>query len=65
MEFGFNIPNGGPLATNESIVAIARKGEDCGYSLLAIPDHIIIPRAIGDNYPYSAETADHYCCHWR
>ena len=55
MEFGFNIPNGGPLATNESIVAIARKGEDCGYSLLAIPDHIIIPRAIGDNYPYSAD----------
>jgi len=55
MEFGFNIPNGGPLANNEDIVAISRKGEDCGFSLLAIPDHIIIPREIGDNYPYSSD----------
>ena len=55
MEFGFNIPNGGALANNDDIVAISRKGEDCGYSLLAIPDHIIIPRSIGDNYPYSAD----------
>ena len=55
MEFGFNIPNGGALANNDSIVAISQKGEDCGYSLLAIPDHIIIPRTIGDNYPYSSD----------
>ena len=55
MEFGFNIPNGGELANNESIVSISRKGEDCGFNLLAIPDHIIIPKAIGDNYPYSAD----------
>ncbi len=55
MEFGFNIPNGGPLANNDDIVAIARKGEDCGYSLLAIPDHLVIPRHIDANYPYSAD----------
>ncbi len=55
MEYGFNIPNGGPLAHNDDIVAIARKGEACGYSILAIPDHIIIPRSIGANYPYSPD----------
>lgn len=55
MQFGFNIPNGGPLAHNDDIVAIARKGEACGYSLLAIPDHIIIPRTIAANYPYSPD----------
>ncbi len=55
MEYGFNIPNGGPLAHNDDIVAIARKGEECGYSILAIPDHIIIPRSIGANYPYSPD----------
>ncbi|MSO73578.1 MAG: TIGR03619 family F420-dependent LLM class oxidoreductase [Alphaproteobacteria bacterium] len=55
MEFGFNIPNGGPLAHNDDIAAICRKGEDCGYSILAIPDHIIIPRTIGANYPYSPD----------
>ena len=55
MQFGFNIPNGGPLAHNDDIVAIARKGEACGYSILAIPDHIIIPRNIAANYPYSPD----------
>lgn len=55
MEFGFNIPNGGPLANNDDIVAISRKGEECGYSILAIPDHIIIPRSIAANYPYSPD----------
>jgi probable F420-dependent oxidoreductase len=53
MQFGFNIPNGGPLANNDDIVAIARKGEACGYGILAIPDHIVIPRSIAPNYPYS------------
>ena len=57
MDFGFNIPNGGPLAHNDDIVAIARKGEACGYRILAIPDHIIIPRTIGANYPYSPDGA--------
>lgn len=55
MEYGFNIPNGGPLANNEDIVAIAKKGEACGYHILAIPDHIIIPRTIGANYPYTPD----------
>jgi probable F420-dependent oxidoreductase len=55
MEIGFNIPNGGPLATFADIVAIARQGEAEGYGLLAIPDHIIIPRTIGANYPYSPD----------
>lgn len=55
MEYGFNIPNGGPLANNADIMAIAQKGEACGYHILAIPDHIIIPRTIGANYPYSPD----------
>jgi hypothetical protein len=55
MEFGFNFPNGGPMATRDAIAAIAQLAEDKGYLLLAIPDHIVIPRAIGNNYPYSSD----------
>lgn len=54
MEFGFYVPNGGPMANPKDIETIVRRGEDMGYTLLAVPDHIIIPKAIGSRYPYSA-----------
>jgi probable F420-dependent oxidoreductase len=54
MDFGFNLPTRGPLAGRESILALAKRGEELGYMYLALPDHIVIPRAIDSPYPYSA-----------
>ena len=53
MEYGFNVPVSGPLATPDDITTIAQRGERLGYRLLAIPDHIVVPKAIGSRYPYS------------
>jgi probable F420-dependent oxidoreductase len=53
MDYGFNIPNRGPLADPESIATIARRAEDLGYAILAVPDHIVMPLAIDSRYPYS------------
>ncbi len=55
MEYGFNVPNGGPLAVPEHITTIAERGEALGYRLLAIPDHIVIPKGIDSPYPYSPD----------
>jgi probable F420-dependent oxidoreductase len=54
MDFGFNLPTRGPLANRESMLALAKHGEQLGYTYLALPDHIVIPRAIDSLYPYSA-----------
>lgn len=55
MEYGFNVPNGGPLAVPEHIATIAERGEALGYRLLAIPDHIVVPKGIASPYPYSPD----------
>lgn len=53
MEYGLAIPTRGPLATRESIRAIATRAETLGFSWLAVSDHLIVPRAIDSRYPYS------------
>ena len=55
MDFGFNIPPRGPLASRDNIIALSRLGEKLGFSYIAIPDHIIIPRTIASPYPYNVE----------
>jgi probable F420-dependent oxidoreductase len=53
MDYGFSIPTRGPLATPENLLALARRGEELGFSHIAIPDHIVIPRQIESPYPYN------------
>ncbi len=53
MDFGFSLPTGGNLGNRESINAITKHGEQLGFSYLAIPDHIVIPRKIDSRYPYT------------
>lgn len=53
MEFGFSVPTRGPLATPESLGALARRGEELGFGIVAVSDHVIIPRQIASKYPYS------------
>ncbi len=53
MQFGFNLPTRGPLATRAGIDAMAARGEALGFSHFAVPDHLVVPRTIGSRYPYS------------
>ena len=53
MKYGFGVPTRGPLANPESIVALARKGEELGFGFISVSDHIVIPRDINSRYPYS------------
>ncbi len=55
MEYGFSVPNGGPLAVPQHITTIAQRGEALGYRILAIPDHIVVPKSIDSHYPYSPD----------
>ena len=53
MDFGMTIPNYGPLARRDAIAAIARQAETLGFSMMAIADHIVIPKTWSSFYPYS------------
>lgn len=53
MEFGFTLPSSGPLATPESLATLARRGEEMGFDIIAVGDHVVMPRSISPNYPYS------------
>ncbi len=53
MKYGFTVPSRGPLATPDSLVTIARRGEELGYDSISIGDHIVIPRNIDSTYPYT------------
>src|SRR6266536_2098491 len=53
MEFGFGLPTRGPMATPQSLATLARKGEELGFAIISVSDHIIIPKAIASTYPYN------------
>src|SRR2546425_12060953 len=54
MEFGFSLPSRGPMATPEHLATLARKGEEMGFGILAVSDHIIVPTRVQSTHPYSA-----------
>jgi probable F420-dependent oxidoreductase len=54
MEFGFSLPSRGPMATPEHIATLAHKGEEMGFGILAVSDHIIMPTRVQSTHPYSA-----------
>ena len=53
MEFGFGLPTRGPMATPQSLATLARTGEELGFAIISVSDHIIIPKAINSTYPYN------------
>src|SRR5258708_23513897 len=57
MQFGFNLPNSGALATPEIMRRIAREGEALGYDYLTVTDHIALPDTAEPGYPYSESGA--------
>ncbi len=53
MEFGFGAPSRGPLASVENMVALAQKGEELGFEIVTVSDHIVVPNDIDSIYPYN------------
>ena len=57
MQFGFNLPNSGALATPDIMARIAREGEALGYDYLTVTDHVVLPDMAEPGYPYSESGA--------
>ena len=53
MEIGFGIPNRGPLATLENLATMTQRGEEMGYDIVSVSDHIVVPNNIESVYPYN------------
>ncbi len=53
MEFGFGLPTRGPMATPQNLATLAHQGEELGFAIISVSDHIIIPKAIASTYPYN------------
>jgi probable F420-dependent oxidoreductase len=41
------------MATPEGLAALAKKGEELGFAIISVSDHVIIPKAIASTYPYN------------
>ena len=55
MEFGFYLPDSGPLATPDVISRLSIAAEAMGYGILAVSDHIVMPTGIDSVYPYEED----------
>ena len=55
MNFGFGIPMRGPLANVESISEIVTSGEELGFDIVTVSDHVVVPKHINSVYPYNED----------
>ena len=53
MQFGFNLPTSGDLIAPDILARLATEGEAMGYDTCQISDHVVIPTAIANKYPYA------------
>ena len=53
MEYGFKVPPSGSMSTPEALATLARRGEEMGFGLIAVSDHVAIPRAVDSRFPYT------------
>ena len=53
MEYGFSVPTRGPLATPDNLAKLARRGEELGFGIISVSDHVVVPRTINSIYPYN------------
>jgi probable F420-dependent oxidoreductase len=51
MEIGCHLPNQGPLATGEALVAFAQAAERHNVASLWVSDHVVFPRTATGSYP--------------
>ena len=53
MEYGFYLPSGGPAAQPDALASIARLGDKLGFFCMVMPDHVVQPKSVESQYPYS------------
>lgn len=53
MDFGTTIPMRGPLAHMDGIRTLAHETEAMGFDHISVTDHLIVPRRIASDYPYT------------
>ena len=53
MEYGFYLPSGGLAAQPDNLASIARLGDQLGFFCMVMPDHVVQPRTVESQYPYS------------
>ena len=53
MKYGFYLPSGGPAAQPDNLAIIARQGDKLGFFCMVMPDHVVQPRVVESQYPYS------------
>jgi probable F420-dependent oxidoreductase len=41
------------MATPQSLATLARTGEELGFAMMSVSDHVIIPKTIASTYPYN------------
>ncbi len=54
MEFGFSVMTSRTGATVSDLVHQVKLGEQLGFDMVAVSDHVVIPISINSTYPYSA-----------
>ena len=53
MQIGFNAPTSGPLIEPDSLRRIITEGEALGFDYMTVSDHIMVPRNLNSNIPYT------------
>ena len=53
MEYGFYLPSGGRAAQPDNLESIAQRGDGLGFYCMVMPDHVVQPRSVESQYPYS------------
>src|SRR3954470_10098114 len=53
VQIGFNAPTSGPLIAADSLTRIIIEGEALGFDYVTISDHIMVPRNLESEYPYT------------
>ncbi|MDX2169700.1 MAG: TIGR03619 family F420-dependent LLM class oxidoreductase, partial [Deltaproteobacteria bacterium] len=54
---GVTLPNYGPLAGPETLVALAQRAEQLGFDSIWVADHLVVPVATASIYPYDGRAA--------
>ena len=55
MEFGFQVRTSRAGTSPEGLIRQAQLGEALGFDIVAVPDHVVVPRTIKSTYPYSKD----------
>ena len=53
MEYGFYLPSGGRAAQPDTLASSAQRGDGLGFYCMVMPDHVVQPRSVESQYPYS------------